>query len=132
MARDVIAAYRGQKRLGTVAARCGMRCRVLVVAGLAGTFQYDHLAVSERGSHNRSLSEIVYTYFHCLNLFDLTRQTARVLGCDQPDARRVRPPLLPAFAAAAYAVLYPPDKTWEGKVRQRQSGGGAKGGLPQM
>ena len=33
--------------------------------------------------------------------------------------------MLPAFAAA-YAVLYPPDKTWEGKVRQRQSGGGAK------
>src|SRR5207237_5961734 len=28
--------------------------------------------------------------FHA-NLFDLTRQTARVLGCDQPDARRVRP-----------------------------------------
>src|SRR6266853_5705313 len=39
--------------------------------------------------------------------------------------------VLPAFAAAS-AVLYPPDKTWEGKVRQRQSGGGAKGGLPQM
>src|SRR6266446_3274741 len=39
--------------------------------------------------------------------------------------------VLPAFAAV-YAVLYPPDKTWEGKVRQRQSGGGAKGGLPQM
>jgi len=39
--------------------------------------------------------------------------------------------VLPAFAAA-YAVLYPPDKTWEGKVRQRQRGGGAKGGLPQM
>jgi hypothetical protein len=39
--------------------------------------------------------------------------------------------LLPAFAAA-YAVLYPPDKTWEGKERQRQRGGGAKGSLPQM
>jgi hypothetical protein len=39
--------------------------------------------------------------------------------------------LLPAFAAA-YAALYPPDKTLEGKVRQRQVGGGAKGGLPQM
>ena len=36
--------------------------------------------------------------------------------------------VLPAFAAA-YAVLYPPDKTGQGKVRQRQSGGGAKGGL---
>ena len=39
--------------------------------------------------------------------------------------------VLPAFAAAS-AVLSPPDKTWEGKVRQRQSGGGATGGLPQM
>lgn len=38
---------------------------------------------------------------------------------------------LPAFAAA-YAVRYPPDKTWEGKARQRQSGGGAKGVLSQM
>src|SRR5712692_2677466 len=36
--------------------------------------------------------------------------------------------LLPAFAAAR-AVLYPADKTVEGKPRQRQAGGGAKGGL---
>jgi hypothetical protein len=39
--------------------------------------------------------------------------------------------LLPAFAAA-YAGLYPPDKTFDGKGRQRQGGGGAKGTLPQM
>ena len=39
--------------------------------------------------------------------------------------------VLPAFAAAS-AVLYPPDKTWQGKVRQRQRGGGATGGLSQM
>jgi len=39
--------------------------------------------------------------------------------------------LLPAFAAA-YAVRYPPDKTWEGKGRQRRGGGGAKGVLPHM
>jgi len=39
--------------------------------------------------------------------------------------------VLPAFAAA-YAVLYPPDKTWEGKPRQRRAGGGATGTLPQM
>ena len=39
--------------------------------------------------------------------------------------------VLPALAAA-YAVRYPPDKTWAGKVRQRQSGGGAKGVLSQM
>jgi hypothetical protein len=39
--------------------------------------------------------------------------------------------LLPAFTAA-YAALYPSDKTWQGKVRQRQVGGGANGVLPQM
>ena len=63
------------------------------------------------------------------NLCDLTRQTARVSGSDRTHARRFRvccPPLL------AYTVLYPPDKTWAGKVRQRHSGGGAKGILSQM
>jgi hypothetical protein len=39
--------------------------------------------------------------------------------------------VLPAFAAA-YAVCYPPDKTWQGKVRRRQGGGGAKGVLSQL
>ncbi len=39
--------------------------------------------------------------------------------------------LLPAFATA-YGDLYSPDKTLEGKVRQRQVGGGAKSILPQM
>src|SRR5688500_14917359 len=38
--------------------------------------------------------------------------------------------LLPALATA-YAVRYPPDKTLDGKVRQRQVGGGANGALPQ-
>jgi hypothetical protein len=37
--------------------------------------------------------------------------------------------LLPAFAPA-YAALYPPDKTLEGKPRQRRIGGGATGALP--
>jgi hypothetical protein len=35
--------------------------------------------------------------------------------------------VLPAFAAAS-AGRSPPDKPWEGKARQRQSGGGAQGG----
>ena len=39
--------------------------------------------------------------------------------------------LLPAFAVA-YAALSPPDKTLQGKRRQRQVGGGAKGLLAQM
>ena len=39
--------------------------------------------------------------------------------------------LLPAFALA-YTALYPPDTTLEGKARQRQVGGGAKGVLPQL
>lgn len=39
--------------------------------------------------------------------------------------------LLPAFAVAS-AALYPPDKTLQGKIRQRQVGGGTKGLLAQM
>lgn len=39
--------------------------------------------------------------------------------------------LLPAFATA-YAAHVPCTQTQDGKVRQRQRGGGAKGGLPQM
>jgi hypothetical protein len=39
--------------------------------------------------------------------------------------------LLLAFAVA-YAALYLPDKTLQGKIRQRQVGGGAKGLLAQM
>ena len=37
--------------------------------------------------------------------------------------------LLPAFQAA-YASRYPPERTYEGKARQRRAGGGAKGPLP--
>ena len=39
--------------------------------------------------------------------------------------------LLPAFTTAD-ALLYPSEKTWEGKPRQRRAGGGATGTLPQM
>src|SRR5262245_65164881 len=39
--------------------------------------------------------------------------------------------LLPVFATA-YVALYAPDKTLEGKPRQRRVGGGATGALPQM
>ena len=62
-----------------------------------------------------------------LTLQDRPREFLAATGLTPEEFAR----LLPAFAAA-YAVLYPPDKTWEGKVRQRQSGGGAKGGLPRM
>jgi hypothetical protein len=39
--------------------------------------------------------------------------------------------LLPAFETA-YTACYPLDKTWHGKARQRQVGGGATGRLAQM
>ena len=39
--------------------------------------------------------------------------------------------LLPAFVTA-YALLYPSEKTAEGKPRQRRAGGGATGALPHM
>src|SRR5215470_8257446 len=60
-------------------------------------------------------------------LQDRPREFLAATGLTHDEFARV----LPAFAAA-YAVLYPPDKTWEGKVRHRQSGGGAKGVLFQM
>jgi DDE superfamily endonuclease len=62
-----------------------------------------------------------------LTLQDRPREFLAATGLTADEFAR----LLPAFAAA-YAVLYPPEKTWEGKRRQRQRGGGAKGGLPQM
>src|SRR6516162_787608 len=60
-------------------------------------------------------------------LQDRPREFLAATGLTHDEFARV----LPAFAAA-YAVLYPPDKTWQGKGRQRQVGGGAKSVLPQM
>src|SRR6516162_3976972 len=60
-------------------------------------------------------------------LQDRPREFLAATGLTHDEFARV----LPAFAAA-YAVRYPPGKTWEGKVRQRQCGGGAKGVLSQM
>src|SRR5262249_57668051 len=60
-------------------------------------------------------------------LQDRPREFLAATGLTHDEFARV----LPAFAAA-YAVLYPPDKTWEGKARQRQGGGGAQGVLSQM
>jgi hypothetical protein len=57
---------------------------------------------------------------------DRPREFLAATGRTHDECARV----LPAFAAAS-PVLYPPDKTWAGKVRQRQSGGGAKGILAQ-
>jgi len=60
-------------------------------------------------------------------LQDRPREFLAATGLTHDEFARV----LPAFAAA-YAILYPPDKTWEGKARQRQAGGGAKGVLSQL
>jgi hypothetical protein len=62
-----------------------------------------------------------------LTLQDRPREFLAATGLTHDEFARV----LPAFATA-YAILYPPDKTWEGKARQRQGGGGAKGVLSQM
>ena len=58
---------------------------------------------------------------------DRPRELLAATGLTHDECARV----LPAFAAA-YAVLSPPDKPWAGKMRQRQSGGGAKGIVSQM
>jgi hypothetical protein len=60
-------------------------------------------------------------------LQDRPREFLAATGLMHDEFARV----LPAFAAA-YAILYPPAKTWKGKARQRQGGGSAKGVLAQM
>ena len=62
-----------------------------------------------------------------ITLQDRPREFLAATGLTHAEFGR----LLPAFTAA-YAAFYPSDKTWQGKVRQRQVGGGAKGVLPQM
>lgn len=57
-------------------------------------------------------------------IHDRPREFLAATGLTPDEFARV----LRAFAAA-YAVLSPPDKPWEGKARQRQGGGGAKGVL---
>jgi Helix-turn-helix of DDE superfamily endonuclease/DDE superfamily endonuclease len=62
-----------------------------------------------------------------ITLKDRPREFLAATGLTHAEFAR----LLPAFAAA-YAALYPSDKTWQGKRRQRQVGGGAKGRMAQM
>ena len=54
MARDVIAAYRAKNASMLWRRGVAYAAGVLVVAGLAGAFQYEHRAVSGPGSHNSS------------------------------------------------------------------------------
>ena len=60
-------------------------------------------------------------------LKDRPRDFLAATGLTREEFLRV----LPAFVAA-YTACYPLDKTWQGKVRQRKLGGGAKGLLSQM
>jgi hypothetical protein len=60
-------------------------------------------------------------------LQDRPRECLAATGLTHAEFAR----LLPALTAAS-AVLSPTDKTWEGQRRQRQVGGGAQGGVPQM
>jgi Helix-turn-helix of DDE superfamily endonuclease len=60
-------------------------------------------------------------------LQDRPRDFLAATGLTHEEFLRV----LPAFVAASTACS-PLDKTWQGKVRQRQLGGGAKGLLSQM
>jgi len=75
-----------------------------------------------------TLLGIVYTY--CMltytTLQDRPREFLAATGLTHAAFAR----LLPAFATA-YALLYPPEKTLEGKPRQRRAGGGATGTFPQ-
>ena len=60
-------------------------------------------------------------------LKDRPREFLAATGLTHDEFMRV----LPAFVVA-YTACYPLDTTWQGTVRQRQAGGGAKGRLSQM
>jgi hypothetical protein len=60
-------------------------------------------------------------------LQDRPREFLTATGLTHDEFLRV----VPAFAAA-YTACYPLDKTWHGKARRRQVGGGAKGILSPM
>jgi hypothetical protein len=60
-------------------------------------------------------------------LKDRPRELLAATGLTHEEFLRV----LPAFGAA-YTTCYPLDKTWHGKARRRQVGGGAKGILAPM
>ena len=60
-------------------------------------------------------------------LKDRPREFLAATGLTHDEFLRV----LPAFVTA-YTTCYPLDKTWQGQVRQRQVGGGAKGILSPM
>src|SRR5512145_3407687 len=60
-------------------------------------------------------------------LKDRAREFLAATGLTHDEVKRV----LLAFVTA-YTACYPLDTTWQGKVRQRQVGGGAKGRLAQM
>ena len=62
-----------------------------------------------------------------ITLKDRPREFLAATGLTHDEFMRV----LPAFVAASTAC-YPLDKTWQGKGRQRQVGGGAKGILSPM
>lgn len=60
-------------------------------------------------------------------LKDRPREFLAATGLTHEEFLRV----LPAFEAA-YITCYPPDKTWQGKARRRQQGGGATSRLAPM
>src|SRR5262249_38373203 len=76
-----------------------------------------------------TLSEIVYHDYMITytTLKDRPREFLTATGLTHDEFLRV----LPAFGAA-YTTCYPLDKTWHGKARRRQRGGGAKSRLAQM
>jgi WD40 repeat protein/type II secretory pathway predicted ATPase ExeA len=96
MARDVIAAYRGKNASTLWWRGVAYAAGVLVVAGLAGSFEYDRLAVSKRGSHN--LSQFAHS------LQDISSADT----AQQPVEMRASPPLTALSAPSPLPEDPPP------------------------
>jgi WD40 repeat protein/type II secretory pathway predicted ATPase ExeA len=103
MARDVIAAYRAKNASTLWRRGVAYAAGVLVVAGLAGTFQYDQRAVSERGSHN--LAQLAHS-LQDISSADTAPQPVEI-GASPPLTVLSAPPSQeegPFFSAAQYAL----------------------------
>jgi hypothetical protein len=97
--------------------------QLILAAGIEPAAKIAHSPPPQAaGQPERFSRMLTYDY-----LKDRPREFLAATGLTHEEFAR----LLPAFTAA-YAALYPPDRTRAGKPRQRRVGGGAKGALAQM
>src|SRR5215510_8170231 len=109
MVHDVITAYRGKNASALWRRGVAYAAGVLVVAGLTGMFQYDHLPVCKRGSQN--LSQLAHR-LHDIFSADTAPQPVEMRASPPLTALSAPPPLQeePPPTAAHDEVLTPSEQ----------------------